>query len=189
MNSDKSSNQLDDNDIELFRQSISGTHQIKQDKIQPSARADKQKMRPDPEKRAVREANFYFSDEFLPDFSNKPTLQYVQDGFPSDLPKRLRRGDFQPDLVLDLHGLRREQAKYELAGLIDAAVKQHVRCVCVVTGVGEGVLKGKTPDWLVQHPKIAAFHQAPLEWGGHGAILALIDLGDDIDEYADVLGR
>jgi DNA-nicking Smr family endonuclease len=47
-----------------------------------------------------------------------------------------------------------------------------------VHGIGSHILKNKVPHWLVQHPDVMAFHQAPLEWGGNGALLALIELKD-----------
>jgi DNA-nicking Smr family endonuclease len=56
-----------------------------------------------------------------------------------------------------------------------AAQKQHVHCICIVHGIGTYILKQSVPSWLVQHPAILGFHQAPLEWGGNGALLALVE--------------
>ncbi len=170
---------LDDDDFNLFQQTFGEIRKIKQDKIQPQPVRNKQKIALDIEKRINQKASFYFSDNFVPDLSQNGPLQYVQAGFSKDLAKRIRRGDYYPDFILDLHGLKRESAKLEIAALIQAAVEEQVRCICIVHGLGTGILKQKTPHWLVQHPSIAAFHQAPLEWGGQGAILALVDLGDD----------
>ncbi|WP_111977101.1 endonuclease SmrB [Algibacillus agarilyticus] len=169
----------DDSDMDLFRQEMGGMRQIKQDKIQPETVRNKQKIALDIEKHATREATFYFSDTFEPAIDSDSALKYVQAGFANDLAKRLRRGDFQPNLIADMHGMTRENAKLELAELIHVAQKEHCRCICIVHGIGSGVLKNKIPHWLVQHPKIAAFHQAPLEFGGKGAILALVDLGEE----------
>ncbi|MGO3798867.1 MAG: Smr/MutS family protein, partial [Vibrio casei] len=30
------------------------------------------------------------------------------------------------------------------------------------------------PLWLAQHPDVMAYHQAPLEFGGNGALLILL---------------
>ena len=43
-------------------------------------------------------------------------------------------------------------------------------------GIGKYILKQKAPMWLAQHPDVMAFHQAPLEFGGAGALLVLIDI-------------
>ncbi len=123
-------------------------------------------------------AQFHFSDEFEPNLSDQGPVKFVRDDVNSYEAKNLRRGHYQPDLILDLHGLDQHHAKKELAALIFACQKEHARCVCIVHGIGSRVLKNKVPHWLVQHPDVMAFHQAPLEWGGAGAILALIDLKD-----------
>ena len=81
-------------------------------------------------------------------------------------------------LVLDLHGLDQHQSKQEIAALLYACQKEHAQCVCIVHGIGSRILKNKVPHWLVQHPDVMAFHQAPLEWGGDGALLVLIELKD-----------
>ncbi|MFP5304082.1 Smr/MutS family protein, partial [Cobetia sp. SIMBA_158] len=60
--------------------------------------------------------------------------------------------------------------------------KQHYYCACVVHGIGGGILKHKIPQYLVQHPDVIAMHQAPLEYGGKGAVLILINLPQS-DEF------
>lgn len=123
-------------------------------------------------------AQFHFSDEFEPHLNSQGPIKYVRTGIDSFEVKNLRRGHYRPDLILDLHGLDQHQAKKELAALLFACQKEHAQCICVVHGIGSYVLKNKVPHWLVQHPDVMAFHQAPLEWGGNGAILALIELKD-----------
>mgnify|MGYP000362636581 CR=1 FL=1 len=76
----------------------------------------------------------------------------------------------------------KEIAKDELAGLIHECKKQHYYCACVVHGIGGGILKHKIPQYLVQHPDVIAMHQAPLEYGGKGAVLILINLPQS-DEF------
>lgn len=123
-------------------------------------------------------AQFHFSDEFEPNLNKQGPMKYVREGVDSFEVKNLRRGHYRPDLILDLHGLDQHQAKKELAALLFACQKEHAQCICVVHGIGSHILKNKVPHWLVQHPDVMAFHQAPLEWGGNGAILALIELKD-----------
>jgi DNA-nicking Smr family endonuclease len=50
--------------------------------------------------------------------------------------KKLRRGDYSPELFLDLHGLTQQQAKQELGALIAACRREHVFCACVMHGHG-----------------------------------------------------
>ena len=90
----------------------------------------------------------------------------------------MRRGDFSPEIILDLHGLTQQEAKNELAALINCCKKEGLYCCSVVHGVGKHILKRQVPLWLAQHPDILAFHQAPLEFGGQGALLVLVELAD-----------
>ncbi|MBF7072466.1 endonuclease SmrB [Glaciecola sp. MH2013] len=128
-------------------------------------------------------ALFEFSDGFEASFSPQGPLKYVKEGERSDEVKRLRNGEIPPDLVLDLHGLNTQSAKHEIAALIYEAHRRHHHCVCIVHGIGAGVLKSKVPSWLVQHPYIEGFHQAPLEWGGKGAILALVKQNEEYNKF------
>ena len=127
-------------------------------------------------------AQFHFSDEFEPNLNKQGPMKYVRSDVDSFEAKNLRRGFYSPDLILDLHGLDQHQAKQELAALLDACQKEHAQCICIIHGLGSRVLKNKVPHWLVQHPDVMAFHQAPLEWGGNGALLALIEIKDKFNK-------
>lgn len=172
---------LDPDETLLFKQQFSDVAPIKQDKIPPqpykakkkSIAIDKNQQQTAQIKQAA--ASFQFSDGFEAHFDVTRTIKYVKPGADSHEVKRLRRGDYPPDLILDLHGFKRDEAKLEVAALIHAAQKQHVYCVGIIHGIGGHVLKKTIPNWLVQHPAVLGFHQAPLEWGGKGALLVLIE--------------
>ncbi len=66
----------------------------------------------------------------------------------------MRRGDYSPELFLDLHGLTQLQAKQELGALIAACRREHIFCACVMHGHGKHILKQQTPLWLAQHPHV-----------------------------------
>lgn len=177
----KKSSDLDPKDINLFRGEFGDIAPIKQDKIPPQAFSSKQKSPQAIKNRQAAAqmkqaaASFHFSDGFEAHFDGPGPTKYVKPGTDSHEVKRLRRGDYPPDLILDLHGFKKEEAKLEIVALIEAAKKQHVHCVCIVHGLGSHVLKKSIPSWLVQHPSVDGFHQAPLEWGGQGALLVLIE--------------
>ncbi|MCF2907956.1 MULTISPECIES: endonuclease SmrB [Pseudoalteromonas] len=181
MNTDKSNSQLPADDFALFREAVSGTSQFKQDTVQQPRRQTRFKGEVIAEQKKQHQAEFYFSDEYVPDIDTHGTVNYVRPGADKYLAKQLRRGDYAPELILDMHGMNKETAKDELAALIHACKKQHVACACVVHGIGERVLKHKVPQYLVQHPDILAIHQAPLEYGGKGAVLILVDLPQSME--------
>ena len=184
---DTSSNSIG-GDIDLFKQTFNDVRPMKQDKIPPPPPASKQKPSFSVKKQSlaaeIRQAaaSFHFSDGFEAHFNSGPR-KYVKPGKTAYEVKRLRRGEYPPELILDLHGLKKDQAKLEIAALIQAAQKYHHHCVCIVHGVGTGVLKTNVPNWLVQHPAVEGFHQAPLEWGGKGALLVLIEQPKENQKY------
>ncbi|GAC13442.1 endonuclease SmrB [Aliiglaciecola lipolytica] len=175
-------------DISLFRGEFKDVAPIKQDKITPPRPSSKHisqsqlKKHKDNLDTKQALASFHFSDGFEAHFPEQGPLKYIRPGKPSYEVKRLRRGEYPPDLILDLHGLTRENAKLEIAALILAAKKQNIHCVCIVHGLGSLVLKTAVPNWLVQHPDVEGFHQAPLEWGGKGALLVLIEQPESFNE-------
>jgi DNA-nicking Smr family endonuclease len=107
-------------------------------------------------------------------------LSYRREGIGSDVLARLRRGQWTIQRQLDLHGLRRDQARDALADFIRVAERDGVRCVRVIHGKGHGspgrepVLKDKVKRWLVQKDQVIAFTQAHASDGGAGALLVLL---------------
>lgn len=107
-------------------------------------------------------------------------LSYRADGIGIDVLNKLRRGDWAVQGQLDLHGLRVEQARLELAQFIKLACEQGIRCVRVVHGKGLGskdkqpVLKGKVRSWLVQKQEVLGFVAARAAEGGNGALVVLL---------------
>ncbi|SEK45061.1 DNA-nicking endonuclease, Smr domain [Colwellia chukchiensis] len=162
----------------LFKDAIGKVKPLVQDRVHPAKRTGKQKTQFSKQKDKKALAEFHFSDEFEPNLNHQGPTQYVREGVDSYAAKNLRRGYYRPDLILDLHGLDQQQSKREIAALLAACEKEHAQCVCIVHGLGSRVLKNKVPHWLVQHPDVMAFHQAPLEWGGNGALLVLVELKD-----------
>ena len=94
--------------------------------------------------------------------------------------RKLRRGVWALQGQLDLHGLRRDEARARVGEFLREAARAGLRCVRIVHGKGNGspgrepVLKGKVRSWLVQRNEVLAFTQARASDGGHGALLVLL---------------
>jgi DNA-nicking Smr family endonuclease len=128
------------------------------------------------EKAVLKEA---LSDEF--DVSTlletDEHLSFRRPGIGTDVTHKLRRGDWSIQRQLDLHGMRRDDAREALGHFIRQAHKQGIRCVRVVHGKGLGspgkapVLKSRVHSWLVQKNEVLAFVQAKPADGGGGALV------------------
>lgn len=107
-------------------------------------------------------------------------LSFRRPGVGLDVTRKLRKGHWSIQREIDLHGLRREDAREALAAFLREAHRQGVRCVRVVHGKGLGspgrtpVLKAKVQGWLVQKQEVLAFVQARGDEGGAGALVVLL---------------
>ncbi len=134
------------------------------------------------ERRVLQEA---LSDEFdtstLLDVDD--AMSFRRPGVGTDVTRKLRRGEWSIQREVDLHGLRRDDAREALATFIREAHRHGIRCVRVVHGKGLGspgktpVLKGKVQGWLVQKNEVMAFVQARASDGGAGALVVLLKPG------------
>jgi DNA-nicking Smr family endonuclease len=134
------------------------------------------------DQRVLREA---LSDEFdastLLDVDD--ALSFRRPGVGTDITRKLRKGEWSIQGELDLHGMRREEAREALADFMRTAHKRGWRCVRIVHGKGLGspgktpVLKGRVQSWLIQKNEVMAFVQARGDEGGAGALVVLLRPG------------
>jgi len=110
-------------------------------------------------------------------------MSFRRPGIGLDVTRKLRAGHWSIQRQLDLHGLRRDEAREALALFIRLAHRTGLRCVRIVHGKGLGspgktpVLKGRVQAWLVQKREVLAFVQARAAEGGAGALIVLLAPG------------
>ena len=131
------------------------------------------------DQRVLREA---ISDQFdastLLDVDD--AMSFRRPGVGTDVTRKLRKGGWSIQRELDLHGLRREDARDALSNFIRETHRLGIRCVRVVHGKGLGspgkmpVLKSKVQSWLIQKNEVLAFVQARGDEGGAGALVVLL---------------
>jgi DNA-nicking Smr family endonuclease len=155
--------------------------------LQPHGRAEPATPRPAPEPRqrlldekaALAEA---MSDEVDIEslLLTDDGLSFRRSGVGADVVTRLRRGHWAIQAEIDLHGLRRDEARERLAAFVRAATLRGQRCLRVVHGKGHGspgrqpVLKSRVQRWLGQRDEVIAFAQASGPEGGAGALIVLL---------------
>lgn len=100
---------------------------------------------------------------------------------------KLKNGQLKPSRILDLHGLRYEEARSKVIVFINTVFQQNQRLVLIITGKGKkpgttlsfyeeernGVLKQALPSWLKSN-QVKAFilniTPAHVSHGGDGAV-------------------
>ena len=152
-----------------------------------SGRKELRSAPPEPEPRqrqrdeaaALRET---MSDGFDVDslLETDATLSFRRPDIGPDVVRKLRRGGWVIQAQIDLHGLRRDEAREQLAAFLREAARRGLRCVRVIHGKGNGspgkepVLKQRVHSWLVQKAAVIAFTQARAAEGGSGALVVLL---------------
>lgn len=119
----------------------------------------------------------------LPDEPSAETGQetsFLRAGIGREVLRKLKRGHWVVQEVIDLHGLNREDARVSLVEFLGTCRKRGLRCIRVVHGKGlrsprkEPVLKGKVQVWLLKCDEVLAYCEAPANQGGSGATLVLL---------------
>jgi len=151
-----------------------------------TAANDRPRPEPIPRQRELDEAAVMLeaiSDEFDVEslLDTDDALSFRRTGIGSEVVRKLRRGVWSIQAQFDLHGLRRDEAREQLAAFLRDAGRAGIRCVRVIHGKGHGspgrepVLKGNVKRWLVQKKEVIAFTQARASEGGSGALVVLLD--------------
>ena len=170
---------MTDDDKMAFKHLFSDIKPLVQDKI-PPRRAVKTKRQFGADKQSRSAAEVEFSDMYEAHFGDEePLFWYQGDKANHSKIKQLRKGEFPPDVEADLHGLTQQQAKQVLIELLYDAKQHNELCVAIMHGHGQGILKQKIPHYLVQHPDIIGFCQAPKQYGGSACILVLMDIAEE----------
>lgn len=108
------------------------------------------------------------------------SISYTRKGVGLDVVRKLRRGHWVIQDEIDLHGMRRDEARDALGFFLKELTRRGLRCARIVHGKGLGsvnrepVLKKMVYKWLVQKDEVIAFCQAKAIDGGSGALIVLL---------------
>lgn len=126
---------------------------------------------------------------FAPPKAKKP-LKPHNEPLDRAIERKLKQGKIDPEATLDLHGLNQQDAFQALNQFVQNSYNKGIKHVLVVTGKGKGVaeaddwlvpgqgiLKGKLPEWIKSQPLknyiIDAVFASP-KHGGTGAYYVII---------------
>lgn len=81
--------------------------------------------------------------------------------------------------VLDLHTYDPRELKPLLEDYLEEAHGRGFSQVLIIHGKGRGVLRHRVRSFLAQHPRVAAYHDAPSALGSWGATLVHLKVDKD----------
>ncbi|MCP3673036.1 MAG: hypothetical protein GY829_01000 [Gammaproteobacteria bacterium] len=162
-------------DQELFSEAMVGIEPLKQDKIIPSS--EKNRVFTPRENFIESKAHIdLLSDEYDP-FENdeqRNDLNYHHQSISKKQFRTLKKQSFNRELILDLHGINRPQARSELIEFLQYCKEHDYRQVAIMPGQGYGILRQALNIWLRQLPEVLAFAESPQRSGGRGVIRVLL---------------
>jgi|LGOV01.1.fsa_nt_gb DNA-nicking Smr family endonuclease len=107
-------------------------------------------------------------------------LSFARAGIQQKVQKKLRRGEFPIEDILDLHGYTTVEAKTAIQDFLYECLRQHIRYILIIHGKGYRsdqkipVLKTHVAYWLPQHKDVLAYSSAQVKDGGTGAIYVIL---------------
>jgi DNA-nicking Smr family endonuclease len=164
-------------DIATFRQAVAGTKPINNNKIPLSHPGIVifQRLVNDPPESGW----FNFSeDKYLPSIKGDTFVKFTQSGITHKTFRKLRKGQYTIDKILDLHGMSVKEAKIAVDSLLYKGLREKLRVILIIHGKGhcnqEPTLKNKLNHWLRETTAVLAFCSATAMHGGRGAIYVLL---------------
>src|SRR3990167_2052692 len=122
---------------------------------------------------------FEFShDEHLPTVTSDEMLEFARSGIQHKKLRKLRRGQYNMDATLDLHGKTVVKARESLSQFLLECKLRGLRYVLIIHGKGRSIhqpiLKNKLNHWLRQTEQVLAFCSAAPKDGKSGAVYVLL---------------
>ena len=172
---------ISDEDRDLFRRATAGVRRIEDDRAVPPERS---RRPPRPRTRAPGGRSSGLPElaesEWTSDVGPGDVLSFAREGVRRREIERLRRGRFEVEADLDLHGRIVADAVTALDSFLADSRRRGRRCVRIVHGKGFGsrsgrpIMKAHVDRWLRARSEVLAFCSATPPDGGTGALYVLL---------------
>lgn len=162
-------------DLTTFQEAIRGTKPLLQNKV----RLTKNRTSPSkaPIKAEMNQLEFKESTTIEP-VRGDEFIHYKHPSISNKILRKLRKGQYNIEAVLDLHGLVVEEAKTAVSQFILQALNANQRVILIIHGKGRhndsAILKTKINQWLRHLPTVLAFCTANPIHGSSGAMYVLL---------------
>lgn len=172
---------LDENDAHLFREAVRDVKPLAYDApaVEPGRRPPPRARFTRADRHAVLQESLY-TDVADPELASGEELVFSREGVQKVILRKLRRGQYQVQAEIDLHGLTVPEAKEALRTFLAQALARHIRCVRIIHGKGlrsghrGPVLKGAVSSVLRRVGPVLAYVSARQVDGGTGALYVLL---------------
>lgn len=165
-------------DIDSFYNSLKGTKRLIHKKVRLT---DKKTLKKPIRKSKERSSIVLAETSDIEPVGPEGFIAYKQPSISNKTLRKLRKGQYNVDAKLDLHGMTAEDARAAVSEFLTHCIHERMRVVLIVHGKGArsnmAVLKNKLNHWLRKTNAVLAFCSAAQKHGSHGATYVLLKRG------------
>jgi DNA-nicking Smr family endonuclease len=173
----KKRSKISKEDLETFHQAMGGVKPLKIKKKIP--------LGPPIVKKPPRRQKYHEEESLnlqesltLDQVQSEEFISFKQTGISSKILRNLRKGQYNVEATLDLHGLIIEEANRSVDEFLQQCLHEGIRVAVIIHGKGHHsrmpILKNKLNHWLRELPSVLAFCSAAPKHGSRGAIYVLL---------------
>jgi len=163
-------------DLELFLNAVKGSKRLqKKERILP----------PSPSKQTILAKKPRFDEDFtlsekqiLPSVASNELIAYKKPSVSNIILRKLRKGQYNVEAILDLHGMSVEDAGAAMIQFLQTCMQKQVRVALIIHGKAHAtqtpILKNKLNHWLREIDVVLAFCSATKAHGREGAMYVLL---------------
>lgn len=175
----KKKNDISPDDLALFHQAMKDAKPFTaSDKVRltPPSSRPRQKIPKD----STFEEKFHLSDTNRePEVTGEAFITFKQSDISNKNLRKLRKGQYNVQAVLDLHGMTVEEAMTAVENFLQQCLQEGIRVVLIIHGKGHHshqspILKNKLNNWLREINFVLAFSSAAPQHGSRGAMYVLL---------------
>lgn len=166
-------------DIDAFHAAVKGTTPLIHKKTRVKLSAPKSKYS-QPIKPSFAEDEVHLTEnQDLHQVQGEEFITFKQAGISNKTLRKLRKGQYNVEAILDLHGKSVEEAKIAVEQFLQHCLRREVRVALIIHGKGHHsrmlpILKNKLNLWLRELDIVLAFCSAAPTHGSRGAIYIML---------------
>jgi DNA-nicking Smr family endonuclease len=156
---------------------MKGTKPLKQKKIRLSPTPPVRKTKPRAAAPPSESLHLHETAD-VPPVAKEEYIAYKQTGISNKILRKLRKGQYNIEAILDLHGMTVEKANTAVDHFLQQCLREGKRIVLIIHGKGhhsqEPILKNKLNLWLRSTSSVLAFCSATPSHGSRGASYVML---------------
>ena len=163
-------------DMDAFHKAVEGTKPLVQKKVRISPPPPK---RTPVKRQKTTEEVFNLTEiQAVDEVGSEEFIAFKQNSISNKMLRKLRKGQYNVDAVLDLHGMSVEKAKTAVETFLQQCLHEGMRVALIIHGKGHHspmpILKNKLNRWLRETNVVLAFCSAAPTHGSRGAMYVLL---------------